>query len=640
MKRTFSTVFFLLFWITSFAQLNDDSVRVANKYNYIINLISQDISVKNKRKIIDDNIKDFSYLPDGWDKIFFKFLEDSKNESDHNNIFFCYCAIAEINLYTNHLLSRSALDSAEYYLKKSKDYRQLAYYYYTSGIYTYCYNPDNSKQAVDDLYQALNYLELYVNDPDLEIKIIYAISREAMLRSDVVSMKSLMDKITKMQEQLPDNPTLIFLNNEFNCIYHIVEYEKTHDENLIDSILFYEIKTIKLYESGELRSRVVDANITLIYLYVAEFEAMKKKPDFELINDCIVKAEELIETSTDPLLFKIRVTYTKSNIYFVKNEIEQAEKYAINTRNLIDEYRDLGYHSLYIECFEILCKINVAKGDFKAALEYNDLKSKFEMEFYNNEAKTTELQFLADKKEAELIELEAQNTFNIRSRLFAITMCILLFCATLLLTLLFNAKRKSLANQAHLEKLAAEDANLQLKLKNEQAKKARLEKYEILTDFYLKEMELIGKTKELEQLETEKKELDIQVDTFATKIEEYERTLYFLQTDKKGQQIFDVIRPDIEHLIRKHSFIPKGYIRNLDHISDSFINDLKAKYEGNISIQYIKYCICFAIGMEINEVAECFSIEPTSVHGIRYKLKKKFELNINDDLDIFLRQLN
>ena len=638
MKKLFFAVFFLFFCATSYTQSNIDSVRNSIIIDSIYNIISQDISGKNKRKIIEDNLKDYADAPDGWDKIFLKFLEDSKKNSDHNNIFFCYCAIAEIKLYTDHLVSRSALDSAEYYLKRSKDYRQLAHYYYISGVYLYCYDPDN-KHAVVDLYKALNYLEQYVKDPDLEIKTIYAIARETMLRSDVVSMKSLMDKIIKMQERLPDDPTLIFLNNEFNCIYHIVEYEKTFNENLIDSILFYELMTIKLYESGELHSRVVDANMTLIYLYVAEFEAKKKKPNFELINDCIVKAEELLKTSIDPLLISIRISYTQSNVCLVKNEIEQAEKYALNTLRLIDDYRDLGYSSLYIDCFNLLCSINEAKGNFKTSLEYNELKSKYELETYNNEVKTIELQFQADKKEAELIELEALNAFNIRSRQFAIIMCILLFLATLLLTLLFNAKRKSLAHQAHLEKLAADDAYLQLKLKNEQAKKTRLEKFEILTDFYLKEMELIGKTKELILLENEKKELDIQVDTFARKIEEYERSQYLLQTDKKGQQIYDVIRPEIERLIHKHAFTSKGYIRNLDNISDTFVNKLKANYDGNISVQYIKYCICFAIGMEINEVAECFSIEQTSVHGIRYKLKKKFDLDINGDLDFFLRQV-
>ena len=78
----------------------------------------------------------------------------------------------------------------------------------------------------------------------------------------------------------------------------------------------------------------------------------------------------------------------------------------------------------------------------------------------------------------------------------------------------------------------------------------------------------------------------------------------------------------------------------LKNIDGQFITALKNSYNGNLSVPYIKYCTCFAIGLEIGEVSECFSIEQSSVHMVRYRLKKKFELDNNDDLDVFLRRLN
>ena len=78
----------------------------------------------------------------------------------------------------------------------------------------------------------------------------------------------------------------------------------------------------------------------------------------------------------------------------------------------------------------------------------------------------------------------------------------------------------------------------------------------------------------------------------------------------------------------------------LKMIDKQYISKLKNSYNGNLSIPYLKYCICFAIGMEIGEVSECFSIEQSSVHMVRYRLKKKFGLDNNGDLDVFLRKLN
>jgi HEPN domain-containing protein len=97
---------------------------------------------------------------------------------------------------------------------------------------------------------------------------------------------------------------------------------------------------------------------------------------------------------------------------------------------------------------------------------------------------------------------------------------------------------------------------------------------------------------------------------------------------------------DIVKLIHKKLPKKNEYIELLKRIDGQYISTLKNIYAGNLSIPYIKYCICFAIGMEIGEVSECFSIEQSSVHMVRYRLKKKFGLNNSEDLDVFLRRLN
>ena len=97
---------------------------------------------------------------------------------------------------------------------------------------------------------------------------------------------------------------------------------------------------------------------------------------------------------------------------------------------------------------------------------------------------------------------------------------------------------------------------------------------------------------------------------------------------------------DIVKLIHKKLSKKSEYIDLLKRIDGQYITTLKNAYAGNLSIPYIKYCICFAIGMEIGEFSECFSIEQSSVHMVRYRLKKKFGLNNNEDLDVFLRRLH
>ena len=144
----------------------------------------------------------------------------------------------------------------------------------------------------------------------------------------------------------------------------------------------------------------------------------------------------------------------------------------------------------------------------------------------------------------------------------------------------------------------------------------------------------------IEQLINDKESLEKQNEAYIRKINEYEH-----MDEKKQEQLKEInllslmFLDEIIKLINKKIPKKEDYIESLKRIDKPFINALKSVYEGNLSIPYLKYCTCFAIGMDIGEVAECFSIEQSSVHQVRYRLRKKFGLNDNDDLDVFLKQL-
>jgi hypothetical protein len=554
------------------------------------------------------------------------------------NTLFSFCTLAHMNMNAGNMAyAKSLLDSATVYIDENKDIKGTALYHYLNGLYIIQHNPDNSNEGYNHLYKSLYYYEQLGDNPNMIINIIQVLANEVSIREDTVSINNILAKAVALNKQTPENKTLELLINGLHCIPYKINYKNNKNENTIDSILFHKKKSIEMYESGQLNGLGMEANISLLYIHMAEYEAMKKEPDFSLINNSIIKAKEIAEKLNYPLA-DIRLSYAQSLINYAKGNLTQAEKLAFSTNELIDNYRKFGYQQLYVDNYELLSHIYEAKENHKTALEYEELKSKYELEIRNNEIKTIELQFLTDLKDAEVTNLKTQNSFQKKTTSFITITCILLLIVTILLLLLFSAKQKSLGHHNELEKKAKDDANLKLKLKKEQTEKALLEKYEVLSDFHLKEMELIGKSKELELLEAEKMELDRQVERYAEKIEEYEQSMHRQQqVNEKEQSMCNIIKEDIEQLINKYSYETKGYIPNLNKINDAYINCLREKYEGQISVQYIKYCICFTIGMEINEVAECFCIEPASVHGLRYRLKKKFGLGTDENLELFLK---
>ena len=159
--------------------------------------------------------------------------------------------------------------------------------------------------------------------------------------------------------------------------------------------------------------------------------------------------------------------------------------------------------------------------------------------------------------------------------------------------------------------------------------KAQLEQYEM-------ELETVKKT--VEQLQNEKEELYTQIDDYKLQINEFNLTV-----EKQHDRVINemtltkLLLEDISKLVHKKLPKKRDYIESLNKIDVQYISTLKNLYDENLSVPYIKYCVCFAIGMDIGDVSECFSIEQSSVHMARYRLKKKFGLNNHDDLDVFLR---
>jgi hypothetical protein len=491
------------------------------------------------------------------------------------------------------------------------------------------------EDVYDYLYRLLYNEEQLSNQPDLATDILLTLTTHASLREDTVSIKQLLEKAEKLQEVLSEEYRLHFVINMLHTSFNRVKYDETQNEALLDSILLHENKSIALYESGKLRDRKMEVPISLVHTRIAEYELKRKNPDFDRINQHLQHATELAEKGEGALPC-ISISYVKSLLYYAANDLEQAESQAFITNELIDNDHGFGYQQLYADNYALLSLINETKGNYKKALTYEDLKSDYELEIHNNRIKTIELQIIVEAKDAEVSELKTQNIFYKRRSVLIAIVCILQTITILLLFVFFFVKRKNMERRTALEKKAKEDAELRLKLKNEQAEKALLEKYDVLSDFHLKEMELMGKSKELEELETEKQKLDEQVELFAKKTAEYENLIHAGHDHSKGLPLYEIIEEDLGQLINKHLKDKKDYIEKLCHLNETYINHLKDRYDGNLSVQYIKYCICFTIGMEIAEVSTCFSIEQASVHGLRYRLKKKFGLGADDSLELFL----
>jgi hypothetical protein len=198
---------------------------------------------------------------------------------------------------------------------------------------------------------------------------------------------------------------------------------------------------------------------------------------------------------------------------------------------------------------------------------------------------------------------------------------------------------KNFRNCYELISTEKREAEINLKINEERAIKSLLEKYEVLTDNQIKEIEIEGKNKEMEILLQEKEALNNEIEAFTKRINHLDK----LTENKKlagttGNTESQLIIEDLIALLNKKLPQKPEYIKLLRSLDSEYVTLLKSSFAGNLSKSYIKYCLCFVICMEISEVAECFEIEPSSVHVLRYRLKKRFGLANSESLDEFLKK--
>lgn len=574
-------------------------------------------------------------------------LSESKKKKDVNGLLYGYIYLADLNNeWNNENLFNIYIDSADIYAEDATNPLALAGYHYTKG--TQAINaPYGKKEGYKQFEKAIDYYSQTSQDIQYISYILYNIAVYTANQPDTTYTKRLIEKVENILQK-EYSPFIDFSLSTMKADLYSIYFNDTKQENMLDSAIFYEEKRIGLFYSNKNNlPEELDYDILQSYLLIAEYYTLKKEPDWKYINECIEKAMAI--GYTDDSYIMSRIKYTEAIFLFEQKKYTEAEKLIIEAENYLSKQINEGGAMYPPETFysdeatyaDLHSRILYAMEKYREALEYNRQKNNLKLKMRNIETRELEYLYNTEKEERKIEQLKVVNANQLKSTTMLIIVAILLVATMVLLWLWFYTVKKNIRRRSALIKAEKEEAELNLKIKEEQAVKAQLEKYEVLSDYRLKEMELEGKNKAMEQLLKDKEELDNQIEAYTQKINEYERNNDQKQEqDKNENPMNQIVIEDITKLITKKIPQKEEYIEILNSIDGQYISTLKNSYNGNLSVPYIKYCICFAIGMEIGEVSECFSIEQSSVHMVRYRLKKKFGLDNNDDLDVFLRRLN
>ncbi|MDR2147488.1 MAG: hypothetical protein LBE91_13620 [Tannerella sp.] len=575
-----------------------------------------------------------------------RILQESKREKDVNGILFIYVYKADLyHAWEKSGLFKTYVDSAETVMEDATNPLSLARYHFTKGTEV-INSPYGRKKGYNEFEKAIDYFNLIQNETRSIETTLYNITIYAANQPDTTSSKRIIEKVENILGK-NCSPFIEFLLYSMKSDLYYERFDASRNEAMLDSAIHFEQERINIY-NRELPNlpEGLDYDILQSYLLLAEYNSQRSHPDRNLIYTYIENAESF--GYEDDYYISSRIGYVKALVYYGQKRYAEAENSMLEAEKLLDMeisqqenmYPEESYYSDKMSYADLHCKILTAQGKYREALAFNELKNDLKIKLRNVESREIEFLYNTEAEDRKIAQLKDINRQQLQSNIMLITVIALVILLIFLLRSWLKVMNKNFNNHCELISAEKREAEIKLKINEERAMKSLLERYEVLSDSRIKEIELEGKNREMEQLRLEKEALDEEIKVFSQKISQIEQkseTAEHPEDSVTGNN--KLIIGDLIKFLNKKLPQNSEYQEALQALNPDYITTLKNAYKGNLSVPYIKYCLCFVIGMKISEIAEHYEIEPASVHVLRYRLKARFSLTNNDNLDDFLRNL-
>lgn len=548
------------------------------------------------------NFQDYDNLQ----KVFQTVLSEAKHQQVDSMQMKLYCRLILLNLTHQHFADAKVnVDSALLFEKNLKEPEHFFSLYHSVGLY-YSFIK-NEVESHKYLFKAIDYGEKIRGMEDKLASILYNISISYREQDDLLTFKNIVDHVIRL-DQKANTPVSSIIANTLRVKYLLMRPEvdkKNNDnikQNMLDSIYLYANKAIDVYNNTENKEFLESWNALIgsCYRALVDAEGCKTYPDWNKVLEWLDKSESISVLTPihnlNNLLYRVQAyNYQKKHMLVVEKSLQ-----ALRIIEELEQDSIFGkpYYYLSHEFYSQIVRAYEYSGDYASAYKYVDECSKYIEKIDIGERyqaiKELEAKYDSEAKGREIMMLQehSRSQKRIKYLLAGITMLFVI------LGYLTVVRKKTIRRKFQIIRKRTANANLPAVLNDSAETCDENERGEIRTEAFLDEPE---------------------------------------SDDKLNPDIFI---SEIKHLLDKYNYKDSAaYVDRLQLINDRFITQLKEASGNTVSAIYIKYCICFVIKMEVKEIAECLSVETSSVHMVRYRLKKKFNLNKHQELNVYLAGL-
>jgi len=355
-----------------------------------------------------------------------------------------------------------------------------------------------------------------------------------------------------------------------------------------------------------------------------------------LQSNSLVKAKEYIIKAlnlnkNERYKASLAITLQNMGTYYQKiGKNKQAIEYALKSLNIM---KSSGSRSIYEDVYLLLSQAYESIGNYKMSLVYYkeqklvhdsifDAESRANYNKLQLELETTkkekEIGFL--KKERENRALEHQMLKNWQIATVLISLSIILLIAVIAISIYSKRKKDK---QIHLQKEIVH--RKENELSKSELEKSKLKEIELQQSILYKSKQLSTHALHMMQKNTMLQEMQLDIKTLSKKANiedkpDYNRINQQIKQSLRSQKDWDVFKLYFED-------INKNFYQKLKEINPA------------LTTNDHRLCALIKLNMTSKEMASVLNVAPNSIKSSRYRLKKKLGLDVEADLEEFVKGL-
>lgn len=524
--------------------------------------------------------------------------------------------IAMDSLMTGKMLLDKAMEHADSPQAKAVSYRAKAF------LNSYLNEPDD---VVEDALTGLKYVENVESELITKYYLNYLLYSAYSRWGDKEKMKKYILECERYADQIAKPNLRANANNGISSMF-LADYTHSNNQASLDSAFHYLQKSFDIQHENPTKVSgntfaITCINLANFYLQHSTEPLHHRK---EQAYHYLGFVEKMVRTERASADKWVNIYGIKSGFAKLDGDLVLAEQYLVQGLGILASNEGNYFRQEYAVNKD-LSEIVLKKGETEKALQYQQRAEEVSRKLFDQQqafnAQKLEIQFETEKKNEQLAYLTEIAEFRKTRNYLYGGLAIALFLG---FAFMFRSYYFRLRYSLEREKKMAqekEDAERQalMQLQIEKEEQARLKAEQELSDL---------KRQQLEK-------------------EALANTLIIEHKNDMLKQIKDTLIAGNAHNVQK--LLKEEMLLNADfedvkmqiqQLHPTFFNQLTEKSQQKLTPLDMKYCAYLYLQMTTKQIAQVLHVEPQSVRMFKYRLKQKFGLGKDVDLESFLLNLN